>query len=343
MGRNGTLPPDEGSEHSGDSGELLPLDDPREDLEAADQTLSDSDQTLSDRDQTLSDRDQQASDEDQATADIDRDHGGDRDVYELTTSRRAARTRERDEVSALRDLTAQERDTAAVRRDALALLHDEVAETHDKDAAASDSRDTAADDAAKEIEEVRARARAGRVRAAQDRARALRDREKAAQDRRRAAQDRELAAYDRRHAGTDELTGARRRGVGIEELQSEIERARRHGDGLVAAYIDVDGLKSVNDSQGHVAGDRLLRNVADSLRSRMRSYDLLMRIGGDEFLCVLPGIGVDEARRRLHDLGPAGSQSWSISIGVSVLHDSDEAQQLIDRADRDLIETRRRR
>lgn len=311
--------------------------------EADDQTLSDGDQTLSDRDQTLSDRDQQASDEDQAAAELDLDHGGDRDVYAQSTSRRAARTQERDDVSAARDLTAQERDSAAIRRDAISLLHDEVAETHDREAAAADALDGVADNRAQEIEEVRARARAGRVRAAQDRARATRDREKAATDRRRAAQDREQAAYDRRHAGTDELTGARRRGVGVEELQSEMERARRHGESLVAAYVDVDGLKTVNDSQGHVAGDRLLRSVADGLRSRMRSYDLLMRVGGDEFLCVLPGVSASEARLRFHDLGPAGPAPWSISLGISELRDSDEAQQLIDRADRDLLETRRRR
>jgi diguanylate cyclase (GGDEF)-like protein len=243
----------------------------------------------------------------------------------------------------LRDVTAQERDSAAIRRDAIALLHDEIAETHDKEAATADSQDTIADDAAQEIEEVRARARAGRARAANDRARATRDREKAAHDRRRAAQDREQAAYDRRHAGTDELTGARRRGVGIEELQSEIERARRHGDNLVAVYVDVDGLKSVNDSQGHVAGDRLLRNVADGLRSRMRSYDLLMRIGGDEFLCVLPGISAADVRERFHDLGPAPRGQWSISLGISELRDSDSPHQLIDRADKDLLKTRRRR
>ena len=306
------------------------------------QTLSDNDQTLSDRDQTLSDRDQQASDEDQAAADLERDRGGNRDAYAEATSRRAVRTRERDDVSALRDLTAQERDSEAIRRDAISLLHDEVAEVHDREAAAADSEDGDADNRAEEIEEVRARARAGRVRAAQDRGRAMRDRDKAAQDRRRAAQDREQAAYDRRHAGTDELTGARRRGVGIQELQGEMERARRQGDNLVAAYVDVDGLKSVNDTQGHVAGDRLPRNVANGLRSHMRSYDLLVRVGGDEFLCVLPGISAYDARRRFHELGPTGSGPWSISLGISELRESDEAQQLIDRADRDLIETRSR-
>jgi len=297
---------------------------------------------LSGLDQTLSDRDQQASDDDQVAADLDRDHGGDGGAHADSTSRRAARTQERDEISALRDLTAQDRDTAAIRRDALALLHDEVAETRDRNAAASDSQDTAADDAAQEVEDVRARARAGRLRAARDRQRALRDREQAAHDRRQAAHDRERAAYDRRQAGTDELTGARRRGMGLEELQSEIGRARRHGTRLAAVYIDIDGLEAVNDSEGHIAGDRLLRSVANALRDRMRSYDLLMRVGGDEFVCVLPGITADEARLRLHDLGPAGPHPWSVSLGVSVLRDADDPLTLIDRADRDLIARRGR-
>ena len=121
-----------------------------------------------------------------------------------------------------------------------------------------------------------------------------------------------------------------------------MERARRQGDSLVAAYIDVDGHKAVNDGQGHVAGDRVLRNVADGIRSHMRSYDLLMRLGGDEFLCVLPGVSADDVRRRFHELGPAGPASWSISLGTSELREGDGAQELIDRADRNLIETRGR-
>lgn len=337
MGRNGTPPPDDGSDPHGS--EHQGLGDGQREIAAVDQTLSDNDQTLSDRDQTLSDRDQQASDDDQATADIDRAHGGDPATYADTTSRRAERTQERDDISALRDQTAQERDSAAIRRDAIALLHDERAETHDRESASADAEDSDADDQAQEVEEIRARARAGRERAALDRGRALRDREKAAHDRRRAAQDREQDAYDRRHAGTDELTGARRRGVGIEELEREMKRARRQGDTLVAAYFDVDGLEAVNVSEGHHAGDRLLRDVADRLRSHMRSYDLLMRLSGDEFLCVLPGVTAADARRRFHDLGPSGSSEWSISLGVSELRDGDDPQALIDRADEDLIAT----
>jgi predicted signal transduction protein with EAL and GGDEF domain len=60
------------------------------------------------------------------------------------------------------------------------------------------------------------------------------------------------------------------------------------GEGLVVAFVDVDGLKRVNDTEGHLAGDALLIAVADSLRACLRSYDLVMRFGGDEFVCALP-------------------------------------------------------
>jgi diguanylate cyclase (GGDEF)-like protein len=63
-----------------------------------------------------------------------------------------------------------------------------------------------------------------------------------------------------------------------------LERARRAEEGLVVAFVDVDGLKQVNDTEGHFAGDALLIPVANSLRAYLRSYDLVMRFGGDEFV-----------------------------------------------------------
>jgi diguanylate cyclase (GGDEF)-like protein len=183
------------------------------------------------------------------------------------------------------------------------------------------------------------------MRAALDRERATRDRELASADRELAARDRDQAKQDRDQAGTDELTGARRRGVGLEELQRDIDRAKRTGDSLVAAYIDVDGLKATNDEHGHSAGDQLLRDVAEGLRDRMRSYDLLVRLGGDEFLCVLQGITVDEARRRLEDLRTELSQGpmpKSFGVGLSELRDGEKFRELIDRADQDLLANRTR-
>jgi len=64
------------------------------------------------------------------------------------------------------------------------------------------------------------------------------------------------------------------------------------------AFIDVDGLKAVNDSQGHAAGDALLRAVVESLRAHVRPYDVIVRYGGDEFICVMPDLSEVDARAR---------------------------------------------
>jgi len=175
------------------------------------------------------------------------------------------------------------------------------------------------------------------------RRRAALDRERAARDRELAARDRKLAEQALEQAGTDELTGARRRGVGLEELEREIERARRTRESLVAAYVDVDGLKRVNDKHGHAAGDELLRDVVRALKERMRSYDLLVRLGGDEFLCVLLGLSVEEAQERFSTLNaelPPGPTVRSASFGFRALRDGESAQELIDRADRELLAAR---
>ena len=167
-------------------------------------------------------------------------------------------------------------------------------------------------------------------------------------DREQAARDRERAASDLKQAGVDQLTGARRRGTGLEEMRREIEgAARRTNGGLVAAFIDVDDLKSVNDKHGHRAGDELLRDVAGgNPASRMRAYDLVVRVGGDEFLCVLPDVTEVEARRRLDALASDlhdGPALRSVSFGLSELRDAHSLEELIDRADRDLLDGRRQR
>ena len=239
-------------------------------LNDAGQTLADNEQTLADRDQTASDRDQEASDEDQVSADLDRAEVGDKPSYARTRAARAETSRDRDKTAHLRDRTNQERDVFAERRDELSMLRDEIARDHDQEAADLDAGDDLTDRHAVRLEEVRKTSRASRIRATGDRARAARDREQATRDRELAARDREQAASDREYASTDELTGARRRGVGLEDLDNEMNRAWRQGDSLRVAYVDVDGLKSVNDTQGYAAGDALLLSVADGIRRQMR-------------------------------------------------------------------------
>jgi len=141
------------------------------------------------------------------------------------------------------------------------------------------------------------------------------------------------------------LTGALQRGRGLVEVQQEIDRARRSDGRLVLVFVDVDGFKAVNDVQGHAAGDQLLRDVAVALRAGLRSYDLVVRYGGDEFLCALSGADIETAQCRcddgLRDLMERNPQA-SFSVGLAALTDPDTLGRLISRADADLYGRRRR-
>jgi diguanylate cyclase (GGDEF)-like protein len=197
---------------------------------------------------------------------------------------------------------------------------------------AADDRTRAADD--------RTRAADDRTRAADDRSRAAEERAESAWDRTLAARDRAEAALDLQASEIDELTHVRRRGAGMEQLQREIDRARRAPEELVVTFVDVDGLKLVNDTRGHLAGDALLVAVADSLRARLRSYDLIMRFGGDEFVCALPNVDVRGVRQHFADVSTAlaaGPTRGSITVGFAELGAKDSAADLIRRADADLL------
>jgi diguanylate cyclase (GGDEF)-like protein len=228
-------------------------------------------------------------------------------------------------------LRIYERDRAADGRDRAAGVRDRAAQ----------QRDRAADD----------RERAGgrfsiseHEKAARDREGAARDRAEASHDRERAAYDRSQAARDRGQAGVDALTGALRRDRGMVDLQREIDRSRRLDGGLVLAFVDVNSLKAINDVDGHAAGDQLLRDVAVALRSGLRSYDLVVRYGGDEFICALPGTDVESARRRFEEVVrnlTKRSPAASVSVGLAALEDPDTLDELIARADVALYDGRR--
>lgn len=145
-------------------------------------------------------------------------------------------------------------------------------------------------------------------------------------------------------ASVDEMTGTLRRAAGLAALDKEIARAQRALDGSVAvAFIDLDGLKAVNDKEGHSAGDSFLQQVAATLRRRLRSYDLVVRWGGDEFVCVLPQASPEGASRILNEVEHdfATSTGRSFSVGFAVLQDGDTGPKLIDRADSELYDRRR--
>jgi diguanylate cyclase (GGDEF)-like protein len=307
----------------------------------ADQVSSDTDQTASDSDQTGADRDQRASDQDQATA--DRDRAAHRDLtpddekaYERSRENRVGASFERFENRVRRQATARDRDEAATDRDRMAEIRDEGGRGRDAHAVNLEQPSSEREaQLLRELEALRAQAAADRVRAAEDRARAAADRAKAARE--RARLEAELQA-----AHLDELTGAYRREMGRLAITHEIERVRRSGGPFVVAFVDVDELKTVNDRDGHAAGDRVLQSVVRAMRARLRSFDPIIRYGGDEFVCGLGGTDLAEAERRFDAIGVAvqGDAGVGISVGLAELEPGDTADALTERADAAMLKIR---
>jgi diguanylate cyclase (GGDEF)-like protein len=162
----------------------------------------------------------------------------------------------------------------------------------------------------------------------------------------------ELQEELRQLATVDELTGlANRRGFfALGEHQLLV--AARTRAAIALLFVDVDGLKSVNDALGHSTGDRLLKEAADVLRETIRGSDLAGRLGGDEF-CVLlmgdPELDAERAVQRLrdttaaHNARPGRQYHISLSIGVSALAPgrSVTLEELIDAADEEMYEDKR--
>ncbi|GBC62059.1 sensor domain-containing diguanylate cyclase [Desulfonema ishimotonii] len=103
-----------------------------------------------------------------------------------------------------------------------------------------------------------------------------------------AAENAHLHQKIRKLAIADALTGLYNRHYFYEMFQHKTERARRHGSSVCLMMMDVDGLKGINDSHGHLVGDRVLCEVADILTSSARKSDIVARLGGDEFVVLLP-------------------------------------------------------
>ncbi|WP_157695626.1 GGDEF domain-containing protein [Nakamurella panacisegetis] len=237
-----------------------------------------------------------------------------------------------------RDQAGRQRDVAAVGRDEEGSARDEAASIRDEAASAREER-LAADQAA-----LSSMARDDRLHARDDRTAGAGDRIDAKHDREEAAADRQAAAEDRYVASVDGLTGLCSRAAGLVELNLDMARARRAGHGMVLAFIDVDDLKGINDTLGHAAGDLLLQRVAHALKAALRPYDLVMRYGGDEFLCAIEGIDVAAARARFarvnRFLAEDGAGGGSVTIGLADLGDQESLPALIAEADADLYRQR---
>lgn len=236
-----------------------------------------------------------------------------------------------------------ERGDAWEARDSHGADRDRAAEARDREAARRD-------EAAIEAEALLRAAHSGdpEIIAALDRL--VGAREAATADRRRSSEDRERATRDRRaaratvrRAHIDGLTGVYTREQGYAELQHEIDRCRRTDAPFVLAFIDIDGLKQLNDTLGHAAGDALIRKVCGVLKQKLRTYDPIVRIGGDEFLCGLSGTAPPAAAERVAKIREAvqhGHPPGTISVGYADLNPDDNLETLIDRADHDMYRHR---
>jgi len=148
----------------------------------------------------------------------------------------------------------------------------------------------------------------------------------------------------------DVLTGAANRSVLMDRLSQAVAQARRDGSAVGLIFIDLDGFKSVNDTRGHDAGDVLLRDIADQIRGLLREGDTLARVGGDEFVALLPRVhDADEAEQvakrilsQLSERATAQASGVAASLGIAMYpQDGEEAETLLGRADAAMYEAKK--
>jgi len=147
-----------------------------------------------------------------------------------------------------------------------------------------------------------------------------------------------------KQASTDELTGVRNRRRIMRRLEEEFSRSTRGGDPLSLIVFDIDHFKRINDTHGHQFGDLVLKRVARLMEETVRTYDLVGRIGGEEFLVVTPSTTLEEASAIAERIREAIEQERigddirmvhvTVSAGVSTMNrDEDSMDAMIRRAD----------
>jgi diguanylate cyclase (GGDEF)-like protein len=134
-------------------------------------------------------------------------------------------------------------------------------------------------------------------------------------------------------ARTDDLTGLLNRRAWDEELGRELSRADREGGALSVAILDLDNFKLYNDTHGHQAGDRFLKQIAGAWMQTLRAGDILARYGGEEFAVALPGTNLEHARQMLERVRESLPEGQTCSAGVCRWDGAESAESLTARAD----------
>ena len=149
---------------------------------------------------------------------------------------------------------------------------------------------------------------------------------------------------------TDSLTGLYNEGYFYKRLHEEINRAERSGSSLSLLFIDVDGLKRINDSHGHLVGDEVLTQIAKRTGACVRKVDILARYGGDELVTILPATNgtlalevAERIRERVANTRFQGNISLTVSIGIaSYPKDATSARVLLDKADKIMYQAKQK-
>ncbi len=144
----------------------------------------------------------------------------------------------------------------------------------------------------------------------------------------------------------DSVTGLSNRQYLENRLRAEVQRAERAGQPLAAMLVDVDNFKKVNDTLGHLEGDRVLRDIAVLLSEHVRVFDVCTRFGGEEFAILMPGaeqsvaIQVAERVRKAVEQAYGDGRSGisiTVSAGVAMLEPGEQGAGLLGRADQALL------
>ncbi len=154
-------------------------------------------------------------------------------------------------------------------------------------------------------------------------------------------------------AGTDQLTGLANGHSLVIQLESELEQCRQNGKDVTVLVLDLDGFKAVNDTLGHLEGNRVLQLTSDGLRKICRERDFVARLGGDEFAMILPGITAEALGDRLprlvammEDVDLTVGAGGVLAVSVGAAHfpgDGTTTEALLGAADRRMYQMKRRR
>lgn len=145
----------------------------------------------------------------------------------------------------------------------------------------------------------------------------------------------------------DPLTGLYNRRFAEQRLQAEVDRSRRYGHPISVLLIDLNDFKQINDKHGHLAGDLVLKEFATRLSLSIRVSDLAVRMGGDEFMVLLPECPTEQVPGLLNRIGKVEVQCRgsvipvTFSSGVAGFEERESPQQLLERADQTLYASKR--